>query len=303
VVGRIDQQWQADLADMQAISRFNNGVHYILTVIDVFSKFAWVVPVKNKGAVEMADAFTELFKMAAPRKPEKIQTDAGKEFLNSSVQKLLNTNKIAHFVSNSDMKAAVVERFNRTLKTKLWTYFTAQQTNKYIDKLQDFVMSYNNSYHRSIGMKPADVRPKDQDKIWLRLYGAHGAERNAKVKIGDKVRISKVKGVFEKGYLPNWSEEHLFVKEYKKGKRRQVFKIKDDLGEDIKGEFYIEELQPTFENRYIVENILRKRKGVDNNKNIFSSGNDGRQSLTVGLLKTTLKKSENEHGRIYCHAY
>jgi transposase InsO family protein len=148
VVRGIDQQWQADLADMQSISKENDGVKYLLTVIDVFSKYAWAIPIKNKGSNEMLKAFQLLFKIAAPRKPEKIQTDEGKEFLNKELQAFFKSEGVHHFCSHSDKKAAVVERFNRTLKTKIWKYFTARQTYTYITKLFDFVKAYNNSVHR-----------------------------------------------------------------------------------------------------------------------------------------------------------
>ncbi|KAF0146949.1 MAG: putative uncharacterized transposon-derived protein F54H12.3-like [Ignavibacteria bacterium] len=269
VVGGIDQQWQADLADMQAIAKLNKGYNYILTVIDIFSKYAWAVPVKNKGSKEMLEAFKTLFKKSSPRIPQKLQTDAGKEFLNKDVQTYLKSKGIHHFVSSSDKKAAVVERFNRTLKTRIWRFFTAHQTNKYIDSLEKFMKSYNNSFHRSIKMKPIDVKSKDQDKIWLTLYGKNWeGHRKSKIASGAKVRISKVKGIFEKGYIPNWSEEHFHVKE-KISKGRPVYKLKDDLGDDIKGEFYEDELQPITENRYLVDKILRKRKASDGSKEFF----------------------------------
>ncbi|KAF0141445.1 MAG: putative uncharacterized transposon-derived protein F54H12.3-like [Ignavibacteria bacterium] len=118
-------------------------------------------------------------------------------------------------------------------------------------------------------MKPADVRANDEDRIWLRLYGVRGGDRKSQIKTGEKVRISKVKGIFEKGYLPNWSEEHFHVQKDRKPRKRRVYKLKDDLGEDIKGEFYKEELQPITENRYLVEKILQKRKGVNNKEEYF----------------------------------
>ena len=269
VVGGIDQQWQADLADMQAIAKQNNGVKYILTVIDIFSKYAWAVPVKNKGSNEMLEAFKSLFKKSSPRIPQKLQTDAGKEFLNKDVQNYLKSKRIQHFVSSSDKKAAVVERFNRTLKTRIWRFFTAHQTNKYIEKLDNFLKSYNNSFHRSIKMKPVDVKTKDEDRIWLTLYGKNWqGRRKSRIKTGSKVRISKVKGIFEKGYIPNWSEEHFKVKEtISKGK--PIYKLSDDLGDDIKGEFYEEELQPITENRYLVEKVLRKRKSSNGTQEFF----------------------------------
>ena len=119
---------------MQALSRKNKGTKYIFTVIDVFSKYAWAIPVKIKGGPEMKNAFELLFQMSNPRKPDKLQPDAGKEFLNKDVQKSLKSHGILHFHSHRDKKEAVVERFNRTLKTKIWTYFTAKQTNIFIDK-------------------------------------------------------------------------------------------------------------------------------------------------------------------------
>ena len=152
VTGGIDKQWQADLADMQSIARDNEGYKYILTVIDVFSKFAWTIPVKSKGAAHMREAFQELLKIATHRKPTRLQTDAGLEFTNKEVQALFAKEKIHHFYSASDKKAAVVERFNRTLKTRIWTYFTAHQTNRYIDILPQMTDAYNHSVHRSIGI-------------------------------------------------------------------------------------------------------------------------------------------------------
>jgi len=262
VVGGIDHQWQADLADMQSLSKYNKGNKYLLTVIDIFSKYAWAIPIKNKGSKEMANAFKTLFDMSYPRQPLKLQTDAGKEFLNKDVQSFLKFKGIVHFVSNSDQKAAVVERFNRTLKSKIWTYFTAIQTYNYLDKLDDFLKSYNNSYHRSIKMKPIEVTSKNEDNIWANLYLGNNRKQKSSIKEGNLVRISKVKGVFEKGYIPNWSAEHFHVKkEIRKGK--PVYHLVDDMGEDIKGEFYEEELQPIEGNRYLIEKILGKRKSQD----------------------------------------
>ena len=134
VVGGIDHQWQADLADMQSISSENNGMNYILSVIDVFRKFAWPIAVKNKGEIAMLDGFKKLFALSDPPLPKRLQTDAGKEFLNKIVQRYLKEKGVHHFVSHSDKKAAVVERFNRTLKTRIWMYFTANQTTTYVDK-------------------------------------------------------------------------------------------------------------------------------------------------------------------------
>jgi len=265
----IDAQWQADLADMQALSRNNGGMRYILTVIDVFSKKAWGIPVKSKSAKDMVEGFKQLFKEAAPRKPKKLQTDKGKEFLNKSIQDLLKKEGIQHFVTNSDKKAAVVERFNRTIKSRIWTYFTAHQTRRYIDILPKLLASYNKTYHRSIGRAPNDVRKKDENEIWVRLYG-DGGDKGAKseVRKGQMVRISDVKGIFEKGYLPNWSEEHFLVESDRDNPRR-VYKLTDKGGEEMKGSWYPEEIQPITKNKYLVEKVLRKRKNPQGELELF----------------------------------
>ena len=119
-VGKIDQQWQADLADMVGLQRDNDRQRYILTVIDVFSKFAWATAVPNKDGATVTEAFRTVLERASPRKPERLHTDKGKEFFNKDFAALMKQRGINHFATDSDQKAAVVERFNRTLKTRLW---------------------------------------------------------------------------------------------------------------------------------------------------------------------------------------
>jgi len=264
----IDQQWQADLADMQGLKGQNDNYNYIMTVIDVFSKKAWAIPVKSKSSKDMLTAFKELFQESRPRKPDRLQTDAGKEFLNKEVQNFLKAEGVKHFYSNSDKKAAVVERFNRTLKTRIWTYFTAHQTHRYLDILPKLVESYNNSYHRSIGRAPNQVRKKDENEIWVRLFGDGSKGVRRETKKGQMVRVSKVKGVFEKGYMPNWSEEHFMVDSDRRNPRT-VYKLSDTGGEEVKGSWYPEEVQEISKNRYLIEKILRKRKAADGSKEVF----------------------------------
>ena len=143
-----------------------------MTCIDVFSKYAWVVPVKSKSASEITWAFRNLLeKLAYPRVPKRIQSDKGKEFLNKNVREYLQQNGVEHFTTWSDQKAAVVERFNRTLKNRIWQYFTASRTKYYFEILPALVNSYNHSLHRSIGMAPEEASEKKNEQIvWSRLY-------------------------------------------------------------------------------------------------------------------------------------
>jgi transposase InsO family protein len=260
----IDQQWQADLADMQALAEENDGYKYILTCIDILSRYAWAVPVKSKSSKDMHIAIKRLFKLAHPRLPQRLQTDKGKEFFNTLVSTCLSDRNINHFASNSDMKAAVVERFNRTLKNRIWVYFTSNNTRRYVDVLGDIVDAYNTTIHRSIHMRPADVdNVKAAQKAWYFLF-YHATSRNPisnrkQTIINNQwVRISKWKSEFEKGYMPNWSREHFTVTRNIQHPQ-PVYNIRDTSGEPIEGTFYASELQPVSRNRLEVENVLQQR--------------------------------------------
>jgi len=271
-VGGIDAQWQADLADMQGIARQNNGMRYLLTVIDVFSKYAWVEPVKCKDAANVTQAFRNVLDRAAPRNPRRLQTDKGKKFFNSIFSKLMTSQKIHHFASESDQKAAVAERFNRTIKNRIWTFLSDRGTVKWIDVVQEIVKSYNNSFHRSIGIAPAQVKKQNQNKIWTKLYGDGNTYLKPPLLRDSMVRINKSKGVFDKGYMPNWSKEHFIVtgeNKIREGTKKRVYKISDFNGENVLGSWYPEELQHITDNQYRIEKILRRRTAADGSKEIF----------------------------------
>ena len=259
IVRGIDRQWQADLADMQEISGSNAGHKYILTVFDVFSKYAWAIPRKSKGAKTMLDAFKRLLRLRKSRKPKYAQMDNGTDFLNVDVQRFLKQHKIKHFTTNSDKKASVVERFNRTLKSRIWRYFSAKQTHKYMDVLDSIVDSYNHYKHRSIGTSPVNVTEENEVEIFTRLFGPVMKDKTNFANPGQIVRISRIKGNFEKGYLPNWSEEHFTIQE-RKFKDRWVYKLVDFDKEPIEGQFYQEEIQPIDRDDYLVEKVIRKKK-------------------------------------------
>ena len=262
-VGHIDQQWQADLADTQSIASDNDQFRYILTCIDVLSRFAWAVPVQSKSAKHMLVAFKKLFQLARPRVPQRLQTDDGKEFFNREVSAMLRNKGVSHFSSHSDNKAAVVERFNRTLKTRLYVYFTANSTKRYVDVLQDIVYAYNHSVHRGIRMRPVDVEGEAAaTKAWMNLYYKDTCKQGAaRQTLGDKqrVRITRWKGGFEKGYAPNWTREHFRIQKHI-ANPRAVYKLQDTKGEPIEGCFYDKELQPIPVTLLQVERVLKRRK-------------------------------------------
>ena len=141
---------------MQLISRFNKGFRFLLCVIDIFSKYAWVVPLKDKKGISIVNAFQKILKKS-DRKPNKIWVDKRSEFYNNSFKKWLKDNDIEMYSIHNERKSVVAERFIRKLKTKIYKYMNSVSKNVYIDKLDDIVGEYNNTYHRTIKMKSVDV--------------------------------------------------------------------------------------------------------------------------------------------------
>ena len=175
---------------MQLLSKFNKRFKFLLCVIDIFSKYAWVVPLKDKKGISIVNAFQIILK-ESKRKPNKIWVDKGHEFYNNSFKKWLRDNNIEMYSTNNEGKSVIAERFIRTLKNKIYKYMTSISKNVYIDKLHDIVRKYNNTYHTSIKMKPIDV--KDNKYI---SFQKEVNDKNPKFKVGDHGRISKYKYIF-----------------------------------------------------------------------------------------------------------
>ena len=192
-----DNIWGADLADMQLLSRYNKGIRFLLCVIDIFSKYAWVGPLKDKKGVSIATAIQSILKQSY-RKPNKIWVDKGSEFYKASFKKWLQDNDIVMYSTHNEGKSVVAERFIRTLKSKIYKHMTSISKNVYIDKLDDIVDEYNNTYHTAIKMKPINVK----DNTYINTDKEIN-NKDPKFKVGDHVRISKYKNIFAKGYTPN----------------------------------------------------------------------------------------------------
>ena len=204
-----DNIWDADLADMQLIRKFKKGFRFLLCVINIFSKYAWVVPLKDKKGVSIVNAFQSILGDSR-RKPNKILVDKGSQFCNRSMKSGLQDNYIAMYSIHNEGKSVVAERFIRTLKNKIYKYVTSISKNVYIDKLDDIVNEYNNTYHGTIKMKPIDIKDNTYVNIDKEVN-----KKDPKFKVGDHVRISKYKNIFAKGDTPNWSEETFVIKELK----------------------------------------------------------------------------------------
>ena len=259
-----DEQWAADLVDVQKLKRDNKGTNYLLTVVDVFSKYAWVLPIKRKTGPLMAQALANLFK-TSKRWPQKLQTDDGKEFYNKHVTKVLKEHGTHHFSTAGDTKASVVERFNRTFKQRLYRYMTTYNTVKYLTVLPKLVSGYNASFHRSIGMAPRDVNQSNVEEVWNTLYDDKKKKKKKKsdLKVGDRVRLNKKHRPFKKAYLPGWTEEVFIITRVDLDGNVPTYRISEWDDTPIKGTFYAQDLQKvivTDDDLFRIDSVVRRKK-------------------------------------------
>jgi hypothetical protein len=179
-------------------------------LIDTFSKVANCIPLKTKTADEVAAALDKIIS-SMPITPRKLLVDAGGEFSGTSnaIYNIIvkKYKMLIYVLTDSDHKAAVVERFNRTLRDRLRRYMTENHTKRWIDYLPEAVANYNATYHRSIGTSPNLVSFDNRDEIFKKLYPNQNLKVKCKLKVGWKVRIPTKKNIFEKSSTPNWSEE------------------------------------------------------------------------------------------------
>ena len=250
----VDHIWSADLVDMQRFARSNKNYKFLLTVIDLYSRYAWAVPLKTKTGSAVRDAFDLILK-TSNRVPQKLWVDEGKEFYNATMKQWVKDHNIIMYSTHNEGKAVVVERFNRTLKGRMWRHFTEKATTQYLDVLPQLMVKYNSSKHRSIGMSPTkaslDGKPKDAD--------VHSKQSPAKFKVGDDVRLAVAKRHFEKGYTPNWTEE-VFVVNDVLPTVPHTYRVQDLMGEVIQGQFYGAELQHARHTGLRFDKVLKYNK-------------------------------------------
>ena len=230
-----DNIWGVDLADMQSLIKKNKGIKYLLCAIDLYSKYAFVVPLKDKKGISVTNEFNKIIKQSG-RKPNKIWVDQGSEFYKHVFKRWLSRNNIIMYSTYKEGKSVVAERFSRTLKNKLYKHMTATGKNVYYDVLDDIINEYNNTKHNTIKMKPKDVGNNK------RVYIDEHNEERSRFKVGDRVRISKLKNIFAKGYTLNWSRE-IFIVNKVNDTVPYTYNIKDLNDEEIIGSFYDRELQ------------------------------------------------------------
>lgn len=255
-------QLQADLMDTSSLASDNDNVKFLLTIVDVFSRLAWVQPLRNKSGAEVARALQRAVGGLGYRK---LQTDKGREFYNVSVTTLLDEERIKHFSSENDVvKAALVERFNRTLRGKIHAYLTYTKRRRYIDVVDDMVSAYNETKHSAIGLAPRDVNASNADDIFVQLYEpgpkSSPTARTSALESGQYVRTSKWRGAFKRGYTEQWTREIFVISSTRHWEQPVVYTLKDLADEPIEGMYYGAELQRVEKpETFVVERVLRTR--------------------------------------------
>jgi hypothetical protein len=256
----MDDTWAMDLVDMSRWSALNDDVKWMLTVMDIYTRYAWAIPMKSKSADDVLDAFRKVIN-GSKRMPSKIWVDEGLEFYNVKMTKYLGDNGIVRYSTQGDGKSVMIERFNRTLKTKMWRQFTEKQTNRWVDMLAELLEWYNHKEHRglrsrtpySVSRWPETYQPEEKSDTPIK----------PRFKLEDRVRISRWKGIFDKGYVANWSGEQFTVIGIRTSCSGDppMYTLHDHRQERIKGAFYEEELQKIkYADIYLVEKVIKRSK-------------------------------------------
>lgn len=273
-VAGIDSLWDSDLIDFSNYSVNNGGNRYILLAIDVFSRYVWLRKLKSKNSNEMVNAFKSIFDEG--RKPVAVRTDKGSEFSNRIIGKFFRDSGVYHYCTHNEKQANYAERAIKTIKTRIFRYMKLNNKHKYVDVINSFTNSYNNSKHSSIGIEPSNVNKGNESEIRLDAYLLKHREPNVskvkkhakiekfKYKIGDSVRISLLKEKFSREYDQKWSTEIFHIGSRFRRGQICLYRIKDISGESIDGSFYTKELQRVRvkqTDRYVIEKILKKKTG------------------------------------------
>lgn len=266
LVSSIDEEFQVDLMDIRNVKWNHGRFNYILTAIDVLSKFAFAIPVRRKSGREVAAALRKIFE---ERTPFKMHSDRGLEFTNESVKELLKEFNIFQTLTKDKLiKASVVERFNRTLRMKLEKLRDANPKFNFLESLPKILDAYNNSTHRSIKMRPVDVTIDTQDLAFANLYGGksymemlNGAKLlKPTFEIGDFVRIKIDKETFQRGYHQLWSSQAYRISRVVDTGQVNTFVLRDSLNKELARRYYKQELQKVASPENTIKQILNKRE-------------------------------------------
>jgi transposase InsO family protein len=254
--------WGADLLDVSKFKVKNKNITFLLVIIDIFSRYVYVLPLKNKEGLSVLEAFKTL-KIV----PDNLWVDEGREFYNSEMRDWCKEKNINMYHTYSGLKSVYAERFNRTLRDLMFEYMNGNNVKNYLEYLPTLIKKYNETIHKSLNETPSNVYNNSKEpkhKIYVQ-------EKEQKLKIGDYVRISKSKKIFEKGYTPKWSSEVFKIIETDDRDLPIMYVIEDLFGEKIEGKFYSQELSISNIKDFKVFDKLVERKTINKKKMVLIS--------------------------------
>ena len=272
IVSGIDDQWDIDLASFISFADENDQYKYLVCVIDIFSRYAWIIPIENKKAENIVQAFNII--LDSGRKPKRLRSDAATDFTSKKFQKNLNEKKIIHFTTHSEKQANYVERFIQTIKSKIFRYIVERNNARYIDVLPKLVSSYNKTWHSGIRCEPINVTKRNEKELWWQMFWPKHKYIKKKRKkimykfnINDTVRISYTRAAFSREYSMKWSTEIFKIKRRYNRLGIPIYTLNDWSNDPVAGTFYESELQGVnvTDDMFKIENIL-KYKGRGKNR-------------------------------------
>jgi len=256
-------QFQIDLCFLIDYAEWNDNVKYLLTVIDCFTRYAFIRPLITKDSKTVLNAFKNVIS-ELEQKPLTIVCDRGSEFVNVAFQNYCENENMKLILPKSNLHASYVERFNRTIQNLIFRYLTENSTNRYIDQLDNILLTYNSRYHRMINMSPIEAENNPNAEL---IINSMISKRDSlikqeipKFKIGDTVRISKQKDKFSRGYQPQSQVEIFKIYAISDNKKIPLYYLNDENNEKIEGGFYNYELTPVNLTTYRIDKVIRRRK-------------------------------------------
>ena len=276
ITTHINDIWGADLLDISKMSKTNNNYTFLLVIIDIYSRYAFVVPLKNKSGDEVLKGLKTIDKT-----PRNLWVDEGKEFYNSEVKGYCKNNNINMYHTYSGLKSVYAERFNKTLRDLIFEYLHSNNKNKFIDELPKIIEEYNNRFHKSIQQTPYDVYVKGKmpkNKIYME-------HEEPNFEIGQYVRKVVVKKLFEKGYTAKWSEDIYIINKIDDSNMPIMYEIKDLKGNVIKGKLYKNQLLKT---------AFKEKSESNNYKDMEKEGKIIKKIRKEGLGEVVLEREKRE---------
>lgn len=256
-------QFQADLIDIRNLAEWNDGTNYILSIIDTFSRRAWIEKVKRKTSQEVLGAFQRILSRAVDL-PLTLVADKGSELRNKYFINFCKEKKINFFHNHTSVHCAFIERFNRTIQNKFYKHMSEHETKRYIDKLDAFERSYNSSFHRAIGMSPDEAdKPQNHEKVAIELsrYYSSISKENPRFEVNQLVRLALQKTVFHRGYKEQSNYEVFNIYKISTKMPKPLYYLETyDKKEKLEGGFYAHEITPVNSDIFRVEKVIKTRR-------------------------------------------